>query len=168
MALSSDKNTSLVIRKIADQDEIEFCANLRATSEPWVTLQRDYQAAINSITAADHEVYVAVDDKKIAGFAVLCMEGTLAGFIVTLCIAPEYQGQGIGSSLLDFSESRILKDSPNVFLLVSSFNIKAQTFYIKHGYQKVGELSDYVINGYSEYILRKTIASRNDFYSSHP
>jgi len=167
MTLSSDSNTPLVIRKIANQDEIEFCANLRASSEPWVTLQRDYQAAINSITAPDHEVYVTLDDKKIAGFAVLCMEGTLAGFIVTLCVAPEYQGQGIGSNLLDFSESRILKDSPNVFLLVSSFNTKAQIFYIKHGYQKVGELNDYVIDGYSEFILRKTISSRNEFFKSH-
>lgn len=161
------KSSSVMIKKIETEEEIKFCAQLRASSEPWITLQRDYHAAIKSITAPDHEVYLAKVDHEIAGFAVLSMLGALTGFILTLCIVPEFQGCGIGTSLLVFCENRILKENPNVFLLVSSFNTKAQVFYSKHGYHKVGELNDYVIRGFSEYLMRKTISTRNEFFGSN-
>ena len=40
--------------------------------------------------------------------------------------------------------------------LVSSFNHKAQQFYEKMGFIKVGQLDDLIIEGYSEFLLRKS------------
>jgi len=160
------KKAAVNIEGIKTQEEIEFCARLRASSDPWVTLQRDYDAAISSLTAPDHEVYTAKVDDDIAGFAVISVTGAMVGFLLTLCIVPEFQGCRIGSKLLEFCEKRILQESPNVFIFVSSFNTSAQEFYFKHGYKKVGELDDYVIEGYSELLLRKSIAARNDFFKS--
>jgi ribosomal protein S18 acetylase RimI-like enzyme len=40
---------------------------------------------------------------------------------------------------------------------VSDFNREAQAFYAKMGYQKVGELADFIIAGHAEILLRKTI-----------
>jgi len=160
-----EKNkTTVTIDKIRTQEDIHFCANLRASMDPWATLQRDYDDAVASITAPDHESYVAKIGSEIAGFAVISVEGVLTGFLLTLCIVPGFQGHGVGSKLLEFCENRILKETPNVFLLVSDFNISAQEFYFRHGYNKIGELKDYVIKGYSEFILRKSIAPRNDFF----
>lgn len=160
------KNAALHIEEIRTREEIEFCARLRASSDPWVTLQRDYNAAISSLTAPDHEVYLARMDDAIAGFAVISVSGVMVGFLLTLCIVPEFQGCGVGSKLLEFCEKKILQESPNIFIFVSSFNTSAQDFYFKHGYQKVGELDDYVIKGYSEFLLRKSIAARNDFFKN--
>jgi ribosomal protein S18 acetylase RimI-like enzyme len=50
-----------------------------------------------------------------------------------------------------------------VFLFVSSFNDKAQQFYRSLGYQRVGEVQDYVIRGHSELLMRKTIAPLQEF-----
>ncbi len=47
--------------------------------------------------------------------------------------------------------------SPNVFLCVSSFNKKAQNFYQKLGYKKVGVIIDYLVEGYDEILMRKTV-----------
>jgi len=159
-----NKDIAVTIERIKTQDEIEFCARLRASSDPWLTLQRDYDDAIRSLTAQDHEVYVAKSDENLIGFAVVSVTGVLIGFLLTLCIVPDYQRFGIGAKLLAYSEERIFEESPNVFLMVSSFNTGAQAFYEKHGYRKVGELEDYIIRGYSEFLMRKSIGPRNEFY----
>jgi ribosomal protein S18 acetylase RimI-like enzyme len=42
-------------------------------------------------------------------------------------------------------------------MCVSSFNDGALRLYQRLGYQKVGELPDYIVAGHSEILLRKTI-----------
>jgi ribosomal protein S18 acetylase RimI-like enzyme len=39
---------------------------------------------------------------------------------------------------------------------VSDFNPKAQAFYRRLGYTRVGTLADYVVPGITEYLYRKT------------
>jgi ribosomal-protein-alanine N-acetyltransferase len=43
-----------------------------------------------------------------------------------------------------------------VFMCVSSFNDGARRLYQRLGYQVVGELTDYIVRGHSEILLRKT------------
>ncbi|HEX4802900.1 MAG TPA: GNAT family N-acetyltransferase, partial [Myxococcaceae bacterium] len=66
------------------------------------------------------------------------------------------RGQGIGSRLIEFAEARILAETANVFMCVSSFNNEAKRLYLRLGYEIVGELRDYIIAGHSEILLRKT------------
>lgn len=70
---------------------------------------------------------------------------------------------GFGRKLLEFAEERILSDTPNVFICVSSFNEYAQRAYRRLGYEVVGELQDYIVSGHPEILLRKTIAPLNEF-----
>jgi ribosomal protein S18 acetylase RimI-like enzyme len=58
--------------------------------------------------------------------------------------------------MMEFIEDRIFKISKNVFLCVSSFNKEARKFYLKHGYQNVGLLKDYIVKGHDEILMRKT------------
>lgn len=83
--------------------------------------------------------------------------GAFVGFIQTVCIDPMRRGQGLGSTLVEFAERRILKVSPNVFMCVSSFNLDARRLYERLGYKVVGELTDYIVRGHSEFFLRKTV-----------
>jgi hypothetical protein len=41
-------------------------------------------------------------------------------------------------------------------MCVSSFNVGARRLYLRHGYEVVGELTDYIVEGHSETLLRKT------------
>jgi [ribosomal protein S18]-alanine N-acetyltransferase len=147
---------TLVIRRLADQTEARACARLMAESEPWVTLGRTHDASLNIMQDPSREVYVAQDEQGLAGFLILCMTGAFVGYIQTICVDPDRRGQGLGSRLVEFAEQRILAESPNVFICVSSFNRDARRLYERLGYRVVGELTDYIVQGYSEILLRKT------------
>ena len=101
--------------------------------------------------------YVGAETAAVAGFLILNMTGAFVGYIQTVCVAPEWRGRGLGALLISFAEERIFRETPNVFMCVSSFNTDAQRLYERLGYQRVGELTDYIVAGHSEILLRKTI-----------
>ena len=72
-------------------------------------------------------------------------------------LAEAFRGRGVGKALIEFAEKRIFRETPNVFICVSDFNVDAQAFYARLGYQRVGELKDFIIAGHAEILLRKTI-----------
>ena len=145
-----------LIRPLATDVEAQACAALMAASEPWLTLGHDYPSLLRTMRAPGRELYLAHVDDRLAGFIILNLQGTFAGYIQTICIAPEHQGQGCGTTLIAFAEDRILRDHANVFLCVSSFNHAARRLYQRLGYAQVGELEDFLVAGHSELLLRKT------------
>ncbi len=91
-----------------------------------------------------------------AGQFVLPLDGALNGYVQTIATHPDWRGRGLGTQIMQFAEERIFRQSQNVFLSVSAFNRRAQTFYERLGYQRVGELPDFLVKGHSEILLRKT------------
>jgi ribosomal protein S18 acetylase RimI-like enzyme len=154
---------SLVIRPISGQQEIEACARMMAASEPWITLQRDFAASMRNLSSPEKEIHVAVWGAEILGFIVLNLHGGFVGYLQSICVAPQWRGRAVGRALVSFAEERVFKEFPNMFICVSSFNQKAQRFYRNLGYEVVGELKDYVVDGHSEILLRKTIGSLTEF-----
>ncbi len=126
------------------------------SSEPWITLGRSFDTSLAIVRDPSREVYLGQDESGVAGFLILCMTGAFVGYIQTICVDPRCRGSGLGSRLLEFAEQRIRRVSPNIFMCVSSFNVGARRLYERHGYKVVGELTDYLIEGHSEILLRKT------------
>ena len=128
-----------------------------ASSEPWVTLGRTYDASLAVIRDPSREVYVTLDARAgVAGFLILLLAGPFAGYLQTVCIGPERRGRGLGRRLVEFAEQRIGEVSPNVFLCVSDFNPRARALYERLGYRLVGELTDFLVRGHAELLYRKT------------
>jgi ribosomal-protein-alanine N-acetyltransferase len=148
---------TLSIDRLESEADAQACARMMASSEPWVTLGRTYGASLSIVQDPTREVYIARDDQGLAGFLIVCMTGAFVGYIQTICIHPDRRGQGLGSTLVQFAEQRILAESPNVFMCVSSFNRDARRLYERLGYRVVGELTDYIVEGHSEILLRKTV-----------
>jgi len=157
---------SLEIRTIQSNNEIHECANLMSNSKPWVTLGRTYKESILLLQDTSREVYIALIEGETVGFIIIQMQGAFRGYIPTLAIKPEFRNQEIGSSLLKFAEKRIFRETPNVFICVSSFNENAKRLYIRLGYEVVGKLRNYIISGHSEILLRKSISPLSEFQSS--
>jgi ribosomal-protein-alanine N-acetyltransferase len=128
-----------------------------AASDPWITLRRDYAACLAALTNPEREAYVAVDDDFVIGLLLLQMNGAFVGYIQSLGVHPDRRGQGVGTRLIAFAEERIFRQTPNVFICVSSFNPRAKVLYERLGYAVVGELKDFMVVGHSEWLLRKTI-----------
>lgn len=154
---------SVEIRRSTDASEHLACARLMAASEPWLTLGRTVEAALGVLQNPAKEVYVATDQTTLAGFLILDLQGPFAGYIQTVCVAPGAQRRGLGSQLLRFAETRIFRESPNVFMCVSSFNAGARRLYARLGYQEVGVLRQYLVSEHDEILLRKSRGSWREF-----
>jgi ribosomal-protein-alanine N-acetyltransferase len=130
---------------------------MMAASEPWITLKRGFEPSLRLLRDGSKERYVALAGNEIAGFLILNMTGAFAGYVQTVCAAPAFRGRGVGTALMAFAERRVFRESPNVFLCVSSFNPGARRLYERLGYARVGELTDYLVAGHSELLYRKSI-----------
>lgn len=161
--MSKESQDCIQIKRLETKREIEICARMMSDLEPWITLRRDYQASVETLSVPSKEVYLAIVGERIAGFTILNMHGGFVGYVQTLCVAPEFRNKGIGSELMSFAEQRIFKETPNVFICVSSFNPKALRLYQRLGYEVIGELKDYIIPGHGEILLRKTISPLSEF-----
>lgn len=137
---------------------------MMSSSEPWKTLGRPYEACLARMQDESKERYVALgEDGRALGFIVINMQGAFVGYIQTVCVAEEMRGRGVGARLVRFAEERIHRDSPNVFICVSSFNEGARRLYERLGYRVVGELTNYLVRGHSEILMRKSIGTLDEF-----
>lgn len=155
--------SALSVRAMAGDGEAETCARIMATSEPWMTLGRGYDASLAAVSDPDREVLVAVHGGRVIGFAVLAMRGGFAGYVQTIGVDAGYRSLGVGRALLTRIEERVFAVTPNVFLCVSSFNLRGRAFYEANGYRHVGTIEDYVVAGHDELIMRKTMGPMATF-----
>jgi ribosomal protein S18 acetylase RimI-like enzyme len=150
-----------VIRPLSTDAEAWACAELMASSDPWRRLGRTLEQSYRIVRDPEREVYVALEhsadaEPRVAGFIVLIMHGAFVGYIQSVAVRDDCRGRGFGTALIELAERRILRDTPNVFICVSSFNAGARRLYERLGYTVVGELTDYIVRGHSEILLRKT------------
>ena len=156
-------NRKLTIKRTRNQDKIAACAQMMAATDPWITLGLDFGQCLKAFEGKCKEIYVAVYGREVAGFVILQVCGTFSGYIQTICISEQYRGKGLGRQLLQFCEDRVLEFSPNLFICVSSFNTRAAKLYYDFGFRLVGEMENFVRNGYSELLLRKTFGQRTGY-----
>jgi len=138
----------------------EWCAQLMASSEPWISLGQDLEACRKKLTRPGVELFIARDQKteRRLGFVLIAPHGLAwSPYISSIAVASEAQGHGVGAQLLQFTEQHYA-DRKHLFLMVSSFNERAQQFYRRHGYEFIGEVKDYVVTGQSELIFHKKLS----------
>jgi ribosomal protein S18 acetylase RimI-like enzyme len=153
--MKSENKTTII--QTTDPQDFIACAIMMAKSDPWITLGMNYDQCIKAFEGDLKEIYVVLTNKEITGFVILQMGGTFKGYIQTICISEAYRGKGIGKKLLQYCEKRILMISPNIFICVSSFNKGAIKLYTEFGFKQIGELENFVKEGFTELLLRKTI-----------
>ncbi len=137
--------------------EVDWCTHLMASTEPWITLRPTPQACEAVFRRVGCELFVAKSAETKLGFILLQPSG-LAGapYIGAIAVTAESRGQGVGSELLRFAEQQYPL-ARNIFLCVSDFNSGAIALYKRVGYEQVGLLKDYVVEGHDELIMRKRL-----------
>lgn len=151
------------LRRLRSEIEIQSCAELMSLTEPWLTLGRTFEASLKIFRDPKKEVFGAFQDGSFSGFLLLDLNGPFKGYIQSVCVVPEKRGYGLGTRLISFAEELIFRHSPNVFICYSDFNRRAGELYGRLGYTLIGELTDYIIEGHSEFLMRKTIGPLSSF-----
>ncbi len=139
--------------------DAEAMCGIMVSTPPYTVLGYTWDKCCDTVASALEEGWslIAEDEGRNVGFLLYrIFDGfPLGGYIRALAVDKKHRGMGIGSMLMDEAEKRIFKYRDNAFLLVSSFNKEAIAFYLKRGYEIVGEIKDALIPGESEIIMRK-------------
>jgi len=110
-----------------------------------------------------NEMLVVAEDEsgELRGFAWCVLRGAFArsAYLRLIGVHPDYAGHGLGRILLDYVEAQACMAGVDLFLLVSDFNVDAQRFYQRQGYQQVGAIPAYVLNDVAELIYYKKLSA---------
>jgi [ribosomal protein S18]-alanine N-acetyltransferase len=151
---------NLKITITTDPEKFQVCARIMSETDPWITLEMDYEQCLKAFEGSCKDICIAESGNEIAGFVIVQNCGTFSGYIQTICVSEKQRGKGIGTTLLEFCEKRILTYSPNIFICVSSFNTEAAKLYYSFGFRLIGQLDNFVKEGFTELLLRKTVGPR--------
>jgi ribosomal protein S18 acetylase RimI-like enzyme len=139
--------------------DLSACINI-LLGYPWtryaMTAERAERVLRTGLTEGA-DLRVSEDAEGVSGFLWLVPRGAFyhSGYIRLIGVAERAKGRGAGRALMAAAETDTFASAPDLFLLVSDFNLDAQAFYRHLGYAQVGVLPDYVLPGNTELIFRK-------------
>jgi ribosomal protein S18 acetylase RimI-like enzyme len=115
--------------------------------------------------AKKHDLFVAKDkDGEVLGFYRIVMDGSflIFAYLHLIAVRKDIRGGGIGTKLLEDAGKRILQCPgypyfKKVFLLLGKKNRKANGFYKKNGYIRVGTIPSLFEPGVDEYLMMKDL-----------
>jgi ribosomal protein S18 acetylase RimI-like enzyme len=105
------------------------------------------------------EIHVAMEDDICVGVMCIDTHGAFGGFSFLRLIGVKagYRSKGVGKDMLDYFENIATQQNKMAFLMVADFNGRAQEFYNKQGYTKVGEIANIYKDGVAEYLMMKIV-----------
>jgi len=151
------ENMELIISPATDAEKI-WAADLFSSSDPWIHLGVQKEQLLKTCQDPEHLLFIAHCDKIPCGVIIMDPKG-IAGspYVKSIAVTSGQRSEGIGAKMVLFAETYFSKISRHMFLCVSSFNTRAQKFYLELGYAKVGEFENYIIEGESEILMHKRL-----------
>lgn len=135
------KIAGLQIRKFADTDEERCCEIIKDCFEKNIVLSDEAKKYI--VNKFTQRGYLSGENKKY-GIFVCEVSGEVCGMgaieneeIKKIYVDLDFQGQGIGENVLNYLEDFGKENGVSEFVLHSYDN--AVGFYLKHGYEVVGD-----------------------------
>jgi ribosomal protein S18 acetylase RimI-like enzyme len=159
LGLTTDGRT-LVLQPIAP-DRASLLADEIVTFGPWVPAHYAIDAhalaealVVTGDGAVRYEIAVGGEP---AGVVIVRVPWLGGPYLQLLAVLPAAQGQGIGARVLGWLEAEARGIYPNVWLCVSDFNVRAQSFYRRHGYEKQTTIEALLKPDIDEILMRKRL-----------
>ena len=99
-------------------------------------------------------IFLKNDSGKVFG-GIQAFLDTESVYIDVLWVEQSLQKQGYGTQLLRAAEQAAIENGCN-FSLVDTWDFQAEEFYLKNGYEQIGEIKNYW-HGHSKIFLRKKL-----------
>jgi GNAT superfamily N-acetyltransferase len=128
-----------------------------AAMPPWSVVNYPADALARSLASSDGARRYRIEAQGATAGVISVRSPWLKGpYLEILAILTQFQGRGIGTSLLAWFEEEALRQAArNLWVCASSFNTRALQFYARHGFQPAATLPGLVVSGYDEILLRK-------------
>ena len=96
---------------------------------------------------------------KLAGVIVIQDPFLHGPYLKLIAVLPEFQRQGVGQTVLRWMESEARQgDARQLWLCVSSFNMRARVFYERMGFETVALLDKLASDASDELFMRKRLS----------
>lgn len=102
----------------------------------------------------EFSIFLKNDLGKVFG-GIQAFIGTESIYIDVLWVEENLQKQGYGTKLLKAAEQEAIKKKC-LFSAVDTWDFQAEKFYLKNGYERIGELKNYWL-GHSKIFLKKIL-----------
>jgi len=113
-----------------------------------------YEQIIGEPRDKEFSVFLKDDAEKIIGGLQAHFDKESV-YIEIFWIDEKLRRQGYGKKLIDTVENEAIK-SDCVFSIVDTFDFQAEAFYLKNGYERMGEIKNYFY-GHSRIFLKKVL-----------
>jgi ribosomal protein S18 acetylase RimI-like enzyme len=142
---------------VACESELEWCAQVMVNTDPWLAYKFSLDTCAGILRWPGSALFLARTSEPV-GFVLLHPRGFLGcPYIAVIAVVPGLRGRGVGTRILEFAEAHF-SGSRHVYLCVSAFNTRARRLYERCGYVQVGELPDFIANGFSELLMQKRLS----------
>lgn len=124
-----------------------------------------YESTTGEPRDKEFSIFLKNDSGKIfGGLKAFC--DTESIYIDIFWIDEKLRHQGFGTKLLNTAEQEAIKNGC-VFSLVDTWDFQAEEFYLKNGYEQIGELKNYWRH-HSKIFLRKQLKKQNEPINGWP
>ncbi len=159
-----------MIREIKSTDRAEI---LQILSDTQMFTTAEIRVAMELIDTAltkpnqtDYLIFVAINGQKLAGYVCYgptpATEGTFD--LYWIAVAPQIQGKGIGTDLLDYVETAVQAQHGHLIIIETSSQEKylpTRNFYLKNGYAIAAQIKDFYRRGDDRVIFVKYFKQEN-------
>ena len=138
----------------------QMIAPTLAGMPPWSVLGWTAEAMERSLlrempALARYEVRVG---DALAGIVFIQDPFLLGPYLQRLALLPEYQGKAFGACILQWMEARArTAHARQLWLCVSSFNVRARAFYKRFGFEEAAVLDELAADAFDEILMRKRL-----------
>jgi len=135
-------------------------AELLSAQDPWKKLGMTAAALECGFSKSKqmNMAWAVVVDGESVGMVTIKPDWLLGPYLNLIGLVDWTQGTGIGLKVLQWMEAEARDaNARNLYLCVSDFNTRAQSFYETFGFERVGILEDLLLEGYSEILMRKRL-----------
>jgi len=141
--------------------DFSHLAQIISSSEAWTCYGIDYNLALKLFEQMQDTIFIAELNNQLAGFVTLRKDGVgnIGAYIRMLAVESAFRGQKIGAQLIDYVGQIAAQNIPNLFLICSLDNVRAQSFYERNGFEQVGIIKDLAVSNHDEIFYRKCLGT---------
>ncbi len=139
-------------------EHVRALSMILCSMEPWLTMEYVPEDFEFYLLHADPGLvrHVVMISGQVAGVVVLRNPWLFGPLIELIALFDGFRGGGVGATIVEWLGKRY--KCRNLWVTVASFNVRAQKFYEKVGFEKKAVLEDLIKPGWDEFLLRKRMA----------